>query len=237
MYRVAIVEDEDKCANSLKDCIDDYGKESGTTFSTTRFKNGYEFITDYINDFDVVFMDLDMPYMNGMQVAKELRKRDPMVCLVFVTRLAKYAIKGYEVSALDFILKPVNYDSFKVKMERVVRTVLSKEKQEVVFPVKGGLVKTDIALIKYVEVVGHKVIYHMVDGKKEGNTPLRDVESRLPKDKFRRCGRSYLVNLRNVSYVDSKHVYVGGEKLPLSRSRKEEFISALHEYVANTSKN
>ena len=233
MYRVAIVEDEAEAAKKLAECLELYAAEKGVKFNIVQYSNGYDFITEYKKTFDLVFMDLEMPYMNGMQVAKELRKIDPIVCLIFVTHLVKYAIRGYEVSALDFILKPLNYNSFRIKMDRALLAVSIRKEEEVLLPTNRGVIKANLSSINYIEVVGHKTFYHMTDGVEESSKTLREVESLLPKGKFYRCNRCYSVNLRNVTHVDNQYVYIGEEKLLLSRPRRKEFIAVLHEYVVN----
>ena len=120
MYRVAIVEDEWESFESIRKCFEEYTKEYGEAFNIIRFKNGMYFLGAYSSNFDIVIMDIDMPQMNGIQTAADLRKVDDKVVLIFVTFLAKYAIKGYAVDALDYVVKPVNYHTFKLKIARAI---------------------------------------------------------------------------------------------------------------------
>ena len=235
MYKIAMIEDEAESANRLKDCLDSYSKETGITFNIIQFSNGFNFISEYTNDYDLVFMDIEMPYMNGLQLAKELRKKDIAVALVFVTHLAKYAIKGYEFGALDYVLKPVNYNSFKIKLDRVLSVIKRKEKTEIILPVKDGFMKMDVRRLNYVEIIGHKAVYHTEDGNYELYKSLSAIESLLPKEMFHQCNRCYLVNLRNVTHIDGNYVYIGEEKLILSRPRRKDFIEALHNYILSYS--
>ena len=109
MFRIAIVEDEDACARLLEDYIRRYGETAGDAFRTDRFPNGLEFIENYRPVYDVILMDIRMPLVDGMEAARRLRAQDEETALIFVTNMAQYAIKGYEVQALDFMLKPVQY--------------------------------------------------------------------------------------------------------------------------------
>lgn len=160
MYKVAIVDDEFEAAEKLMECFAAYTKEYGVEFNTTHFKNGLNFIDEYTTDFDMVFMDIDMPLMNGLKTSKELRKIDSSVVLIFVTFLAKYAIKGYEVGALDYVLKPVNYNSFKIKLDRAIQNCTHKKRTEVILPSAQGEVCLQLDALKYVEVSDHDLIYH-----------------------------------------------------------------------------
>jgi DNA-binding LytR/AlgR family response regulator len=103
--RIAIVEDEQTAAQELKRCLNRYQNERHQELKITRFDNSITFLNDVCTSYDIVFMDIEMPYMNGMQAAAEMRKINTETCLIFVTNMAQYAIKGYEVDAMDFILK------------------------------------------------------------------------------------------------------------------------------------
>ena len=106
MYKIAIVEDEWESAENLTACFEKYTREYGVEFNITYFKNGFNFLDEYTPDYDIVFMDVDMPQMNGLKTAKKLRMIDTSVVLVFVTFLAKYAINGaarIELYKLNYI--------------------------------------------------------------------------------------------------------------------------------------
>jgi DNA-binding LytR/AlgR family response regulator len=230
MYKIAIVDDEWEAAEKLKQCFDRYAEENGEAFNVVRFKNGLDFIDEYTSDFDMVFMDIDMPHMSGLQTARELRKKDMSVALVFVTVLAKYAINGYEYNALDYILKPINYNSFNLKMERILRYCSKQKKKQVALPATGGSLRIEISDLNYVEICGHDIIYHTSNGDVRAYGTMRMVEKILPENEFFKCNRCYLVNLRNVTRLNGDYVEVGSEQLSISRARKAEFIDALNGY-------
>ena len=128
MLRVAIVVDQDIDANLLISYLRRYGKEKNLEIEAAHFKNGILFLQQYRGDYDIVFMDIDMPVISGMNTAHSLREIDPHVLLIFVTALARFALNGYEVDAYDFIIKPVQYRHFITKMERAEKK-LSTEKR------------------------------------------------------------------------------------------------------------
>lgn len=119
MFRIAIVEDDGEQAASFSDYAKKYFGEIKQPYSVELFSDGMDFISDYRGGYDLVLMDIAMPHMNGMEAARRLRGIDHTVCLIFVTTLAQYAIKGYEVNAFDFLVKPVNYKLFCLKLDRV----------------------------------------------------------------------------------------------------------------------
>ena len=122
MIAVAIVEDEESASKQLTEYINRYGKEQGEQFQVSLFSNVGSFLEPY-KKVDIVFMDIIMPGLNGMDGARQMREIDPETKIVFVTNMAQYAVQGYEVDALDFVVKPVNYKDFSYKMNRVVKAV------------------------------------------------------------------------------------------------------------------
>lgn len=232
MYKVALVEDEWESAENLEKCFERYTKEYGVPFSIVHFKSGLNFLDGYSPDFDMVFMDIDMPQMNGLKTAKELRRIDSRVVLVFVTFLAKYAIKGYEVDALDYCLKPVNYNAFKMKIDRAIAGCAKRGNVELVLPLTGGgALRLEPNQLDYVEISDHDIIYHTSHGIHKYYGNLRVVEKLLPETDFFKCNRCYLVNLRSVTRIEGNYAYVGEDKLAVSRSRRQAFVDALHEYT------
>lgn len=231
MYKIAIVEDEFESVESLKSCLEEYTAEYGIQFNIVHFKNGLNFIEEYKPDFDIVFMDINMPQMNGLNVAKGLRKIDSTVTLIFVTVLAKYAIRGYEVDALDYILKPVNYNSLKIKIDRALARCLANQKKVVMLSSQDGDVRMELSEINYVEIDNHDIYYHTSRGVIKAYGTMRAIEKILPSSQFFRCNRCYLVNLNNVTRLRDNYVYVGNEKVLISRPRKKLFLNALRDFT------
>ena len=231
MYNIAIVEDEYESAENLIKCLNTYSEEFGVLFNLTCYKNGYDFLEAYTPKFDIVFMDVDMPHISGLKTSRELRKIDSTVVLVFVTFLSKYAIKGYEVNAVDYIIKPLNYNFFKIKMERIMAHCAEHEKAEIMLPFSEGIFRIKLNDLNYVEVDGHKIIYHTANGDYQTYGSMCSIEKLLPSDSFFKCNRCYLVNLRNVTKIEGCVVVLGEEKITMSRLRKQAFIDALQKYM------
>ena len=120
LFRIAIVEDENKDSDLLENYIARYFSEeaSENRYQVTVFNNAGVFVEHYRADFDLILLDIQMPGMNGMDAAAALRKKDSSVLLVFVTNMAQYAVKGYDVNAAGFILKPVSYYDFLLRIRK-----------------------------------------------------------------------------------------------------------------------
>lgn len=112
MLRIAIVEDEDSYISVLKGFLERYKEESGEQMEITVYHDGDEIAAFYKAQFDIILMDIEMKFIDGMTAAEEIRQKDTTVSIIFITNAPQYAIRGYEVGALDYILKPVSYFTF-----------------------------------------------------------------------------------------------------------------------------
>ena len=120
MVKIAIIEDSQIDREALKRTLQRFSTREGLEIVVDEFESAVQFFMKYQPVYDLIFMDIDMPQMNGMEAAQRLRRLDKRVLLVFVTNMAQYAIKGYEVDAIDFILKPIDEYSFALKLQRVL---------------------------------------------------------------------------------------------------------------------
>ena len=168
--------------------------------------------------------------IDGMEASRRLREIDNKVVLVFVTNMAQYAIKGYEVNAVDFILKPLQYYDFNMKMKKAVRVV--QQYSEKYFMLSEGGVKRRICVndVIYVEVMVHNVVYHTEKGNIEIKGSLKETEKLLESYGFARCNNCYLVSLRHVTEIGKNTVIAGGEELQMSRPKRKAFIKSLADF-------
>ena len=224
---IAIVEDVEEDAKVLKKCISAYAKKYEDVCVVSVYADGVQFLTDYKANYDVVFMDIEMPYRDGLKVSAALREIDPTVCLVFITNMRQYAIKGYEVQAFDFIVKPVNYEVFEFHFKRIMEKVRSNPKAEIIITNQSSKKRVSVRDIDYVEVVNHKVLFHLGDNTIESWSPLYKVTEELEKYGFALCNSCYLVNLSHVKYVQDNTVYVADAQLKISRPKRKEFMEKL----------
>ena len=149
MIRVAVAEDDPSCVKQLERFLREFGRESGRTFQITHYGNGEDLIERYRPNFDLIFLVIDMPFVDGLTAAKHIRQIDPKVIIIFITNLAQYAIHGYEVNALDYIVKPIKYASFSLHLSRAMTHLSKQEDACLVIAVKGGAVKLDPDSVLY----------------------------------------------------------------------------------------
>lgn len=232
MIRIAIVEDDQNCANILQEYLLQYQKESGECIQCTLFTDGEDIAVDYRAEYDIILMDIEMQFMDGMSAAEEIRKVDEEVTIIFITNMAQYAIRGYSVNALDYVLKPVSYFAFSQRIDRAIRRLKKKEKHYVILKVKGGNKKVASNDIYYIESQGHNLHYHTKQGVEKTVGKMKDLEEKLEPLHFCRCNNGYLVNLEHVEGMRDGMVKVGEDMLPVSRPRKKVFQETLAAYLS-----
>ncbi|MBQ9589736.1 MAG: response regulator transcription factor [Butyrivibrio sp.] len=232
MISLAIVEDEDTYAQQLMDFINRYQAESGTFFKITRFKDGDEITNGYRGQFDIILMDIEMKLMDGMTAAEEIRKLDQEVVIMFITNMTNYAIRGYQVDALDYVLKPVSYFAFSQKLGRAIGKIKKSGAKIISIEMSSGVKKLDIDNIFYIESEGHNLNFYTTAGQFTIRAKLSDFEEQLSQYNFFRSNKGYLVNLKYVDGVENGNCLIAGKQLLISRARKNDFMSALTDYMA-----
>ncbi len=227
MIGIAIVEDEDIYADQLQDYIRQYGESHGEQFKVTRFTDGDEITENYQGGFDIILMDIQMQFMDGMTAAETIRKQDSEVIIMFITNRIDYALRGYQVDALDYVLKPITYFSFEEKLARAIGRVQRQEKHPIVINSGSGITKVYAEDIYFIESEGHNLNYTTASGVYQERKKIKDAEEELAGQGFFCINKGSLVNLRHVDSVKDGCANIAGEALPISRARKNEFMEAL----------
>lgn len=235
MIKIAIVEDSEGDAKTLSDYCRRYADEKGKQFDLELFDNGFDFVTSNNLDYDIIMLDIKMPYMNGMQTAQKIREANENVCIIFVTNMQQYAIHGYDVNATDFIVKPVKYNMFSFKFDRVMSILKRNRGQTIVIKTNRMLKYMKLSDILYIESQQHKLIYHTVEGDFEAWGPLKEVREIIKSRDFALCNSGCFVNLRYVEEVDNSSVTIMGTKLVISRLKRKSFLDALTSYGCSAS--
>ena len=236
MLHIAIAEDDPSYIRQLREYLDRYSRERGEPVEVTVFTDGDELVEGYRPQFDLILMDVEMPFLDGMTAAAEIRKRDSEVVIIFITNMAQYAIRGYAVDALDYVLKPVSYFAFAQRLERAVARMKRREQRFIVIPIKGGSQKVDLSRLYYVQSQGHTLLYHTAAGTYSSTGTMKEVEAQLGALHFCRGNNGYLINLEHVDGVQDGFALVHGERLQLSRPRRAAFLEALTNYLGEVIK-
>lgn len=232
MVNIAIVEDDKDQAQQLESALIRYSNEFRVPIKPTIFHNAMAFLNKYSGEYDIVFMDILMPLMNGMDASRLLREKDDKVMVIFVTNMQQYAIQGYEVGAFDFILKPVRYPEFKLKFTRAMSKLMPQKKvASILIKSESGMIRLTPDQILYVEVQQHHCVYHTRQGSFRQYQTMKSVELQLQDYGFARCNNYLLVNLAYISKIDGMSAYVGDTALPISYPRKKQFCEKFEEFM------
>ncbi|MCD8085356.1 MAG: LytTR family DNA-binding domain-containing protein [Clostridiales bacterium] len=231
MLQVAIVEDDAKDSERLAEFLKRYEQERQQQIRCSFFTDGLSFISDYTPSYDIILMDIAMPNMDGMSAARRLRKTDETVCLIFITNMAQYAIAGYEVGALDFLLKPVEYFRFAAKLDKAVQSCALKKDRTLTFRTGDDYIRVRLSEICYIKSEKHYVFLVTKGGEYRVRASMKEMEQQLPGELFVRCDNSHIVNLAYVTRINRDSAQVGDATVPISRPRRKEFVNAFTRYL------
>ncbi len=236
MIEIAIVEDSQPAQELILTYIERFRAQippnkTGHELSGTVFDHGGQFLSACrANCFDILLLDINLPDIDGLRIAEEIRKSDKNIIIVFITDMAQYAVLGYKVDALDYIVKPVTYPNFKLVMERALARLERRTLGSVTVRTETGLLRLPVEEIVYVEVINHKLIYHTSKGEVDAYGQMRDLEPALKGLGFIRISRYFLVNLRFLKQIKDCTLDLGSAQLQISVRKRKEVLMRVAEF-------
>ncbi|PXX51953.1 LytTR family two component transcriptional regulator [Hungatella effluvii] len=231
MIRIGLIDDDLDHLRLMKSFLTQYEKEEKVNFSMKEFNDGLNFVEDYDGNLDVIFLDIEMPHMDGMTAAKKIREKDQALGIVFVTNMAQYAIHGYEVNAIDFIVKPVSYYVFTDKLNKAIRFSRLNMEKDFVIHTEDSIIKLTSSQIIYVEKDKNYLVFHTKQGVCRSRGTISELEQQLSREGFSECINGCLVNLKYVTKMEKDTVWVDEVPLPITRRRKKEFKEDFMKYL------
>lgn len=233
--RIAVCDDEEKFRDQAREMID---KLAGSLdVIVDAYSDGRKLLEAFDkNPYDVLFLDIEMPAMDGITLAKKLRERSDSIYIVFLTGHVEYALEGYEVNALRYLTKPVQEE----KLREVLRFVMdnSTSKKQLMIREDGEELLLNVADIIYFEAQNQYIMIYTTEGEHLVRYNIGDFEEQLKSDGFFRIHRGYLISLAKVKKLVKSEVLMetatGEISLPVSRSNVKPLKETLYAYVENT---
>lgn len=232
MLSIAVCDDMPIECAELAGYIEKILNQFGVEFSLKRFFDGQELLKN-IESFDIVFLDIKMPEISGMELAKQMRENGRESIIVFVTSAEEYVYEAYDVEAFQFLLKPVNEDKLKnVLKKAVVKLTICSSEDFLIISSEHQIKKILLKDILYIESVGRMVKIHCNSGVLETYKQIGDLEQTLSDKHFFRCHKSFLLNLEYVSRFDKTEIVMeNGDVVFLARKRAKIFQREIISYM------
>lgn len=248
--RIAIVEDEVPHAKLLEQHIESWRQHNGIKEILLRhFCHAQAFLFAWEEEtYDMIFLDIQMPGINGMEAARKIRETDRGVKLVFTTGITDYLQEGYEVDAIRYLLKPITQEKVWQCLDKLLQE--TPPVPQLIFQTREGIVKLSEQEIEYFEARGHYTVCHLVPDRQQpqhagAGSGVSDMElrkngcevqlregfnalcARLCQRPFIRCHRSYLCHIRHIHRVERKELILeSGQRIPVSRGMYEQVVKA-----------
>lgn len=241
MLRAVIVDDEPKAIQGLTWELSNFSDDLEVVKTFTEEEKAIEYIN--ANQLDCLFLDIEMPTMDGFQLLEKLNRRD--FAVVITTAYNEYAIKALKNQAIDYLLKPIDSDDLEETLNRIkafhsrannsnkfeqILTSFTERfnRRKITINTDGKLIFLDEAEILFVESDGNYSSIHTTNGKKIVVTKkLKEVNTLLPEDHFFRIHNSYIINLNKIKEFLKADGYVileNNHKIPVSRQKKSDFL-------------
>ncbi|MCB6286255.1 LytR/AlgR family response regulator transcription factor [[Clostridium] scindens] len=229
--KVAVIDDMQEDRSRLLAYINKFQTEYGEDIQADCYQASLDFLEEYHNQYDVVFLDIEMPGSDGIEVAHEIRQKDSEVGIIFVTNMAQYAIQGYEVNAIDFIVKPVGYYVFAEKLEKAIRIHQRQISRDLLLHKEDEIYRIPIKDIYYVEKDRDYLVFHTTKGDFRERGTLKMLKSKLEEAAFSECTHGCLVNVLKVTRIGKEDISINDIMLPLSRRMKKQFTQDYLDYM------
>ena len=237
MIRIAIVDDEKQIRKQIFAMISKYFIDNALECKILPFSDGQELIDSGLK-FDIIFMDIEMKNVNGIQAAQHIRKSDMNVPIVYITGYVDYWRRAYKVHAFDFISKPASQEQIDNVLNDFFSTVYKKNKAKISLATDDGMLLVNLDEIRYFNIKEKKkvVLSNLTDKNIIVKENIGDIYERLNKDMFFMPHRCCIVNLRFVNEVTKDRLIImdNGDFLPLSQRKKQEFMKLLSQNIVSS---
>lgn len=234
MYRIAVCDDEAPARENIVRMLNEIAAQNGRKFDCVCFSSANELLREYRADWDILFLDISMPGMDGMSAARQIRKNDPELLLIFVTSMQQYALEGYAVRAFGFVTKPFKAMEFTYEVEAALRQIDARRmtKSTITLRSRNQMDRLVVSDILYCEVENHSVRVRIYGEDRQYRYQMKELEAMLGRYGFFRPHSSYLVNHLAIQKIGQDSLLLkDGSTVPISRSRRKAFLAQMVQYM------
>ena len=231
MITIAVCDDSEAVVTNLCNMLETYAKEAGQNIKIFKFNSGLNLLEQYTGNYDIVFLDIKMPLMNGLETAGNIRKRDRSVNIIFLTSLVHHALDGYKVQALDYIIKPISYKRLKIELDAWINKQSQDQESFIVIKNDKGNYKVLLKDLAYIETSNRNALVHTKSENLICYKKLKVLETELNSYGFSRCHSSYILNLAYIESIEKMDAkLITGEVVPISQMKRKDFMQRLARY-------
>ena len=235
MIKVAFCDDDLSVLKELSVLIDKYRVERNQDITYAAFQSPLELLREVERGtgLDIIFLDVLMPGQDGISAAREIRKYDTTVKIIYLTSSSEFAVDSYAVGAYFYQLKPIWQECFYRLMDSVLSECRKNEKKSLILRCKEGITRLELDSLQYCEVTGRVLLFHREDGEVLDSAGKLDelCEQLKEYDCFVRCHRSYLINMDYVQSISNRYVIMtDGTQIPIPHGRYSELKDKFFTY-------
>lgn len=231
MISVAVCDDTQIIVDSMEKMLLQYSEEASEEVRVFKYYSGNDLIRNYCGNHDIIFLDIKMPGLTGVETAEIIRQKDNKVTLIFLTSLLNRAVDGYKVRAMNYIIKPINYRRLKRELDSWRSEIRDKQEPFITINNDNGSYKILHKSISYIETYNRNLLIHTEKENIVCYRKLKDMETQLSKSGFARCHSSFLINFLYVEKIEKFDMkLITGEKIPISQTKKKQFMESLANY-------
>jgi DNA-binding LytR/AlgR family response regulator len=233
IINVAIIDDEKIQVELLKKYVKDWAREKNIRVRIEDFYSAESFDFSFSMDrkYDILLLDIQMPGQSGIELAKKIRKEDDMVNIIFITAITDYIQVGYDVSAINYLVKPIKEKKLYECLDKAVLKI-PKEEKTILINADGETYKIKQSDIIYIEAFAHSIDINAVNGKYTARKSIGEIQKELSNDLFVRCHRSYIVSLKYIKRIGNNELELdNGDVIPVSRKQYSNTNMAFIRYL------
>lgn len=219
MYRIVICEDDNLQRNEINSFISEIFSEISNNIKIFEFSPAEEVIESKLEGIDIYFLDIQMDNLNGMDLAKEIRKQNDTSKIIFITSLLEHVQDGYMVKAYRYLIKPIKYEDLKEHILSCISDIIKERENFIIIKENGIRYKVNTKEITYIEIIKKDITIHTIYKKYNIKNRIKNLEKELNMYNFFRCHKSYLINMEYIDFIGKDNLMIKGTEIPVSKYR------------------